>query len=86
MLAALTLLQGKTLAITARNNGQQHPCIRGATLNGKEFNRVFPTHDELMRGGEIIFDMDNSPNTERASAPEARPASAMSLLKSAAAK
>ncbi len=84
--ATLTLSPGKTLTITARNNGQQHPYIHGATLNGKEFNKVYLTHEELSAGGELIFDMDNAPNTQWGSAPEARPASAMSRLNSPAAK
>ena len=78
--ATLTLPKGKTFTITARNNGQQHPYIHGALLEGRPFNKVFLTHDEITRGGEIIFDMDNVPNTKWASAPESRPASAMSQL------
>ena len=78
--AVLTLPKGKTFTITARNNGPQHPYIQSAALDGKPFNQVFLTHDEITRGGEIVFDLDSEPNTKWGVAPESRPASAMSLL------
>jgi predicted alpha-1,2-mannosidase len=78
--ATLTLPKGKTFTITARNNGPQHAYIHGASLDGKPFNKVFLTHDEITRGGEIVFEMDSAPNTNWASGPESRPSSAMSHL------
>jgi putative alpha-1,2-mannosidase len=84
--ATLTLPQGKTFTITAKNNGPQHLYIHGAQLNGKDFNRVFLTHDEIMHGGELRFEMDSVPNTKWASSSDARPASAMTLLEKSAGK
>lgn len=84
--AVLALGNGKTFSITARDNGQQHLYIRGASLNGKAFNKIFLTHEQLSEGGEIIFQMDSVPNPNWASAVEARPVSAMSLLAAPASK
>jgi len=78
--ATLTLPGGKTFSIVARDNGQQRPYIRGATLNGDIFNRTFLRHDEIVKGGEVEFEMNSAPNYKWAVAPESRPASAMSQL------
>jgi predicted alpha-1,2-mannosidase len=84
--ATLTLAGGKTFSITTQKNGPQHPYIHGATLNGKPFDKVFLTHDEITSGGEINFDMSSTPNKKWAAAPTDRPASAMTLLNSPAEK
>jgi predicted alpha-1,2-mannosidase len=75
--ATLTLPGGKTFAITAEHNGPQHPYIRGAKLNGQPFDRVFLTHNQLMVGGEIIFDMTSAPDYHWATAPASRPPAAL---------
>ncbi len=84
--ATLTLAGGKTFSITTQKNGPQHPYIHGATLNGKPFDKVFLTHDEITSGGEINFDMSSTPNKKWAAAPADRPPSAMSLLSPTAGK
>jgi predicted alpha-1,2-mannosidase len=73
----LTLPNGKTFTITAKHNGPQHPYIRGATLNGKPFNKVFLTHEEIANGGEVTFDMTSAPDYKWATAPESRPPALM---------
>jgi predicted alpha-1,2-mannosidase len=78
--ATLTLAHDKTFTITARNNGPQRPYIQRASLDGKPFNHVFLTHGQIVNGGEIVFEMDSAANHKWASAPESRPASAMSLF------
>jgi predicted alpha-1,2-mannosidase len=78
--AVLTLPNGKTFTITARNNGPQHPYIQGAKLNGKNFDRTFLDHEAVVSGGELIFQMDAAPNYQWGVAPESRPASPLQTL------
>ena len=75
--AILTLPEGKTFTITAKDNGPQRPYIRGAMLDGQPFNKVFLTHEEIVRGGELVFRMNSAPDYKWATGPEARPASAL---------
>jgi predicted alpha-1,2-mannosidase len=71
--ATLALANGKRFVITANHNGPQHPYIRGATLNGKTFERAFLVHDEITAGGEITFEMTSAPEYKWAAGPECRP-------------
>ena len=78
--ATLALPGGKTFTITANNNGPQKPYIQRAKLNGGNFDKVFLSHQEITRGGELDFQMDSAPNEKWAIKDESRPPSAMSLL------
>jgi len=37
--------------------------IQSATLNGKPFSRSSITHEEIVNGGELVFEMGDKPNT-----------------------
>jgi predicted alpha-1,2-mannosidase len=71
--ATLSLSGGKTFTITAKGNGPQHPYIAKAALNGESFNRTYLGHQEIVNGGEIVFEMASAPNTKWASGAESRP-------------
>ncbi|MGC3959932.1 MAG: GH92 family glycosyl hydrolase [Verrucomicrobiota bacterium] len=77
--ATIKLPSGKKFVITASKNGPQRPYIRWATLNEKEFHRSYLTHDQIVNGGELIFDMTSAPE-KWATAPDSRPGSAMNLV------
>jgi predicted alpha-1,2-mannosidase len=78
--ATLTFAGGKTFTITAKNNGPQEPYINKATLNGNNFDRTFISHQEIVGGGELMFQMSSAPNHHWGSAPESRPTSALAPL------
>jgi predicted alpha-1,2-mannosidase len=59
---SLSLAGGKQLHILAKENGPQHPYIQKATLNGENLDRVFIGHEELTRGGDLVFEMGSAPN------------------------
>lgn len=63
--ATLTLPDGKLFVIRTEGNGPRCPYIRQAMLNGEELTRNYLTHDELLRGGELVLRMDSVPNTVR---------------------
>jgi putative alpha-1,2-mannosidase len=75
--ATLNLASGKMFTVNARNNGSQHPYIRKAALNGGPFNRTFLTHEELVKGGEVVFEMASAPDYKWATSPERRPPASM---------
>ena len=75
--ATLTLSAGKTFTITAGHNGPQHPYIHEAKLNGQPFDKVFLTHEQLVTGGELVFDMVSAPDSHWATALQSRPPATM---------
>ena len=53
---------GKPFVIRAMNVSERNIYIQSAKLNGKAYNKSFLTHDDLMKGGELIFVMGPRPN------------------------
>jgi len=84
--ATITTGQGKSFVITASNNGPLKPYIKSATLNGESFNRTYIGHDELLKGGQLGFEMTSAPNYKWAIEPSSRPASALGRLNAELAK
>ena len=66
--------------IITKENGPQKYYIDGATLNGNPLNKVYISHDQILSGGELIFNMDSFPNYNWATDPESRPPSAIQQL------
>lgn len=65
----------KKFRVIAENLSNDNKYIQSATLNGKEWNQSWFTHDELMQGGTLKFVMGNKANREWASSSEAVPPS-----------
>ena len=63
----LTLHQenGKSLTVTAKGNSDDTRYVNAMTLNGETYNHNYLTHDAVMNGGNIVFDMSTTPNTQR---------------------
>lgn len=70
---SVKLENGKTFRVKAVGNSGTNVYIHKAKLNGKEINRSYITHDEIMNGGVLEFEMSDSPNISWASSPESRP-------------
>jgi predicted alpha-1,2-mannosidase len=60
--AELHLPDGKRFTIVADGLDDAHPYIGAATLNGKQLDRAFLKHAEIMAGGELRFSMQAEPN------------------------
>jgi hypothetical protein len=56
------LENGRTFRVRALNNGPKNVYIRSATLDGRPFTRSFLRHEEIVRGGELVFRMGDRPN------------------------
>jgi len=78
--ATIALPGGKQFVITAKQNGPQRPYIRNATCNGQPFNKNFLSHEQILNGGEVIFEMTSAPDYKWGCAPGSRSASAFSQL------
>jgi len=56
------LENGKTLIIKALNLSDQNFYIQSASFNGKPHTKCYFNHSDLMKGGELVFNMGPQPN------------------------
>jgi predicted alpha-1,2-mannosidase len=56
---------GKEIVIKANGNSRDNRYIREMTLNGKRWTKNYLTHEDLMKGATIDFQMSPVPNKER---------------------
>lgn len=61
----ITLENGKTFEIIANNNSKENIYIKNAQLLGKDLNRNYITHDEILQGGKLVFDISKAPDYKR---------------------
>ena len=78
--ATLHLVHDQTFTITAKDNGPQKYYIDGASLNGQRFEKIYLTHNQILRGGELMLQMTSFPNHRWATGPECRPLSPLGQL------
>ncbi|MCT4589794.1 MAG: GH92 family glycosyl hydrolase [Carboxylicivirga sp.] len=71
----VSLPNGNKLNITSQNNGKENVYIQNLTFNGQEMNQNFINHTDLLKGGELHFDMGNTPNKKRGTGKESYPPS-----------
>ena len=55
--------RGKTFTIEARNASRSNKYIQSATLNGQKLEQFYFPASELLKGGELILEMGDKPNT-----------------------
>ncbi|MDM1294997.1 glycoside hydrolase family 92 protein [Sphingobacterium sp. N143] len=60
--ANINLPNGKTLAITVKNQGKANQYIKTIKLNGKPYSKTFITHEQLLQGGQMEIEMSAKPN------------------------
>jgi len=54
--------KGKTFKIVTNNNSKTNVYVQSVKLNGKDLNRMFLYHNEIISGGELILEMGSVPN------------------------
>ena len=64
---------GKTLEIKAPEVGDENRYVQKVTLNGQEISNLYLTHEQLMQGGELVFEMGSKPNLTRGMNAEDKP-------------
>ncbi len=67
--------KGQEFTIKANQVSKENKYIQSATLNGKPFNRTWITHQEIVQGGTLIFEMGKQPNRKWGSDASAIPPS-----------
>ena len=61
----LHLENGKTVTIDAPNNSCENRYVKSMKLNGKNHTNNYLTHEQLMKGARIQYQMDAVPNKSR---------------------
>lgn len=69
----LHLENGNTFKISSKNNSKDHFYIDAMELNGKDYQNTFINYDDIQNGGEIIFNMSATPNTNLGTKTENKP-------------
>jgi predicted alpha-1,2-mannosidase len=59
---ALKLPNGKTFTVDARNLSEKNFYVKSVSLNGKPLKKRQITHQDIMRGGTLTFEMSGSLN------------------------
>ncbi len=60
--AVINLENGNEFIIKATNVSPGNYYIQSARLNGEEYNKCYISHQDIMKGGELVFDMGSQPN------------------------
>ena len=71
--AVIALAGGKRFVIEAKNRGGANIYIQSVTLNGKPYSRCFIRHEDIARGGTLVFEMGPAPDESRAAGAAAAP-------------
>jgi predicted alpha-1,2-mannosidase len=75
------LENGKSFVIRARDVSRQNLYIQSATLNSRPYGKSYLPHEDLMKGGVLVFQMGPKPNIDWASKPNDTPVSNISVEK-----
>ncbi len=71
--ATINLENGKKFVIKANNISKGNFYIQSATLNRKPWTKSYLRHEDLMRGGELVYEMGSNPNKSWGTAQADRP-------------
>jgi len=52
---------GKSLKIVAKNQSRENVYVKSVSLNGETLKETNLNHNQIVNGGEIIFEMSNTP-------------------------
>ena len=61
----LHLEDGKTVVIDSNNNSLENRYVQSMKINGKAYTRNYLTHDQLLKGIRIHYQMSPTPNKNR---------------------
>jgi len=69
----IRLENGNVFVVRAPNVSKKNRYIKFVRLNGKLYKRSFIKHEDIMKGGELMFEMGEKPNKEWATDLDERP-------------
>jgi len=67
------LENGKTFTIEAPDNSSENLYVDKVKLNGKNYSKNWIDHQDIYKGGKLVFDMDKSANKSRGTEEAAYP-------------
>ena len=67
------LENGKSFVVRAVGASERNVYIQSATLNGRQYNKSYLQHGDLMKGGRLVFQMGPRPNPLWGSGPGREP-------------
>jgi predicted alpha-1,2-mannosidase len=76
---SIQLPAGKTFVISAKGNSNKSKYIQSASLNGRDLNQPWFSHDDLVKGGNLKLLMGETPNKTWGSGEENAPPSSINL-------
>jgi predicted alpha-1,2-mannosidase len=71
--ATIHLENGKKFVIKANQVSGENIYIQSAKLNGNDYNKSFLKHEDILAGGELVFEMGTTPNKNWGTAKTDRP-------------
>ena len=74
----INLENGKVFVINAENRTDKNYYIQSASLNKQPYAKCYITHEDIMNGGEIVFNMGGEPNKNWGSRNEDVPVTSIS--------
>jgi len=69
----VNLENGNSLIIKANKISDKNRYVKSVKLNGKPYVKGYITQEDIMNGGELVFEMTSSPNKNRVFTGENRP-------------
>jgi predicted alpha-1,2-mannosidase len=59
----IKLQNGKVFTVVAKNNSPENLYVQSVKLNGVQLSKPFFTHEDILKGGVLEFEMGATPNT-----------------------
>lgn len=69
----LNLANGKKLVINSTNQAEEHVYIKDLKFNGEKYDKNFLRYEDLLKGGNLEFNMSGEPNKNRGISEESLP-------------
>ncbi len=69
----VSLPNGKIIEIKAPKVSDKNRYVRQLKVNGKPYSKLYLTHEQLLNGVVLEFDMASTPNKKRGTAEEDKP-------------
>ena len=77
----INLENGNTLTIKAEGISDKNRYVKSVKLNGQPYTKGFITIDDILKGGELTFEMSSKPNKKRIFSGDDRPYSMTEKVK-----
>ena len=57
----MKLANGKQFTVVAHNLSKENRYVQSVKVNGENYDKTYITHDMIMSGGELVFEMAAEP-------------------------